>query len=282
MSQVIQKSAKPTIDEIESLIVRFNLLPPKLRLPALTVKSIDATNWQRSVKQSDTPIDQWTNEARMSLQKNLEGLPEDFQNYICGDEKSEVYPSTEFVGFDIRKVFNPPLQQIVARYEDYKKLRKQLRKVAKFAFKHPSWIRQFNRSKRDKPTKQTVFLTKRFEKKKLGDENYPIPFPNFTQFEIGEKGILKIKFDEFSKAVSGLDIRRIRKCQICKHIFWARRVEKFCCSKKCNLVFNTRLNRVINKTVEQREEDNRVKRGNRTHDFDQELLMLKNVGNRKP
>ncbi len=262
--QVIHKNTKPVPTKLGILIDRYNLLPPEQNLSSLSVKSVDAANWQDAGKRWSPykkPSEQWTDEARWSLSQKLEGLPEDFKNFIWGDAKSEDHPFMESVNadFDIAKFWYPTLQAII-RYEDFEHLRDQIQLIVNFAFKHPSWLKQFENSKRDNPTKQFAFLKKHFEKEKLQNENSPMPFLSFARIEIDENGILKTKLDEFSDAVNGVDIRRIRECEVCHRIYWAGRVEKFCCSKKCNLILNTWLNRNIYKSEQQREEGNRAKR----------------------
>ncbi len=278
--QVIQNYVKPVPDKLGILIDRFNLLPPELDLPSLSVKSHDAANWEDGGKRWSKykkTSEQWTDAARWSIHKKLEGLPKEFQDYIWGDAKPKGDPFMEVAepNFDIAESWYPTLQAII-RYEEFEKLRDQFQLLVKFAFKHPSWLKQFEKRKLDKPTKKIAFMTKRFKKEKLQFENFLLPILGNTRFEIEENGVLKTNFDEFSEAVNGQDIRRIRECGVCQRIFWAGRVDKFCCSKKCNLVLNTRLNRVANKTAEQRKEDNRAKSEIRAYKSEKGLHMFKN------
>lgn len=60
------------------------------------------------------------------------------------------------------------------------------------------------------------------------------------EFEIGDDYSLEIKGDYVDHALKGIDIRRIRHCGHCTHLFWAYRLDKFTCSIKCGQNFRTK------------------------------------------
>ncbi|HKA22640.1 MAG TPA: hypothetical protein VKN18_30490 [Blastocatellia bacterium] len=52
--------------------------------------------------------------------------------------------------------------------------------------------------------------------------------------QIGDqKGKIAIHPPVLYERLEGVDAARIRECLICSHIFWAGRIDKFCCSDKC-------------------------------------------------
>lgn len=57
--------------------------------------------------------------------------------------------------------------------------------------------------------------------------------PKTPKYKIDENGFMDVTLDEFSQAINGVDITRIRKCKKCQQIFWAKRDESKCCSPEC-------------------------------------------------
>jgi len=50
---------------------------------------------------------------------------------------------------------------------------------------------------------------------------------------IDKNGIIRVGLDEFSRAIDGVEARRLRECEICGHIFWARRITQYACATNC-------------------------------------------------
>jgi hypothetical protein len=50
---------------------------------------------------------------------------------------------------------------------------------------------------------------------------------------IDKSGIIRVGLDEFSRAIDGVEARRLRECEVCGYIFWARRVTQYGCTTKC-------------------------------------------------
>lgn len=53
-----------------------------------------------------------------------------------------------------------------------------------------------------------------------------------TTITLNEKGEIQFSISEWASALQGVDITRIRRCEICEKIFWANRSDAFACSKK--------------------------------------------------
>jgi hypothetical protein len=51
--------------------------------------------------------------------------------------------------------------------------------------------------------------------------------------EVDEHGRAIITEDIFAKIIKGVDVTRIRVCEICRTIFWAGRYDSLCCSSNC-------------------------------------------------
>ena len=62
-----------------------------------------------------------------------------------------------------------------------------------------------------------------------------------TSININEKGEISFSISEWASALQGVDITRIRICEICEDIFWAKRKDAFACSKKHAKVRQMRL-----------------------------------------
>lgn len=253
---------------------RIQLQPPNANLPPLNVRSIDASDWHYSTRSNryKSPREQWTEEARWSLYKNLEDLPKEFQEYIWGaDAVPEIHHITEVndPDFDISKCVDSTLQAVV-RYEDFCTLQKQFHYTAVFAFRSPSWEQQFKNSKREEPSKQMRYMLRLHKEQVSQFGERPLPFLVQTRIKINNDGSIEPVPDKLLEALSErhengekVDVRRIRECAVCNQIFWAGRVEKFYCSEKCKTNLNSTLNRK-NKTEEERKKDNDQKANNRT------------------
>lgn len=50
---------------------------------------------------------------------------------------------------------------------------------------------------------------------------------------IDKNGIIRVGLDEFSRAIDGAEARRLRECEICGYIFWARRITQYACTTNC-------------------------------------------------
>ena len=51
--------------------------------------------------------------------------------------------------------------------------------------------------------------------------------------EVDEHGRAIVTEDLFAKIIKGVDVTRIRVCEICRTIFWAGRYDSLCCSSNC-------------------------------------------------
>jgi hypothetical protein len=63
---------------------------------------------------------------------------------------------------------------------------------------------------------------------------------SFIFARIDEEGRLRIERTQLLRAIEGVEIGRIRICDICRKFFWAGRIDQSCCSHKCTGVKRTR------------------------------------------
>lgn len=71
-----------------------------------------------------------------------------------------------------------------------------------------------------------------------GDLDHLIP-----KLVVDDEGILSRKVDPVEEKLIGIDVRRIRQCSVCHGLFWAQRIDRQCCQKKCADAYNQRLSR---------------------------------------
>lgn len=64
-----------------------------------------------------------------------------------------------------------------------------------------------------------------------------------SKIYVDDNGILRKKDDIILQTLIGLNITRIRQCAICRNFFWANRIDRQCCAKKCADVHNKRNSR---------------------------------------
>jgi predicted nucleic acid-binding Zn ribbon protein len=89
---------------------------------------------------------------------------------------------------------------------------------------------------------------------KLGAASYPTrwaelwlrPLQGVSLLTVDENGVSAFKLDDFGRAISNVEITRIRQCPVCSHIFWAGRSDQKCCNTKCSNLFRVHRHRYKN------------------------------------
>jgi hypothetical protein len=84
-----------------------------------------------------------------------------------------------------------------------------------------------------------------------------------TSIKINEKGVISFSISEWASALQGVDITRIRICEVCEDIFWANRKDAFACSIKHAKVRQMRLLRANWKESEELYLEARKKKSNK-------------------
>lgn len=59
------------------------------------------------------------------------------------------------------------------------------------------------------------------------------PIKSEATITVSEQGRVVVKGDRFAKAVDGVNVSRLRRCEICSRAFWAGRKDAVCCSPNC-------------------------------------------------
>lgn len=57
---------------------------------------------------------------------------------------------------------------------------------------------------------------------------------SYVSLEIDDEHLTRISFSKFINAIEEIDLRRLKKCVICSKVFWAYKLNKKYCSKKCS------------------------------------------------
>ena len=246
---------------IYDLIDRYNLLGSHLHLDSLSIDSGEATNWKDAGKRwsrYDHPLDQWTEEAQTNLFNELEELPSAFTDYIWGnsnprltsEDDHRIKSSSKLANYlesleqvsPIRDLWYPTVQA-VSRYEGFLELRLNFDLLVDFVFRHPSWEDQIMETKRGFDSQIALYLKGIRDEDQIQNQDFELLLSSNARVKINKTGSTDITLGEFSRAIIGIDVKRIRRCPACENIFWAERVDRFCCSKECNGRLHTRLNR---------------------------------------
>lgn len=67
--------------------------------------------------------------------------------------------------------------------------------------------------------------------------------PVHASLHIKNDGAVNISLDSFAEAINGIDAARIRECNDCQRIFWAKWKDQSCCSKECANRYHVRQHR---------------------------------------
>jgi hypothetical protein len=112
--------------------------------------------------------------------------------------------------------------EAINRYEQFNDIRVKLRRIAKSA-------KKWNEGEKTTP----------FVLLKLAER---------VNFRLDEKGFVSVEANAIAEAMrelqaAKLEVARIRECEICRRIFFAGRLDKQSCSKRCQNNFNVRNSR---------------------------------------
>lgn len=109
-----------------------------------------------------------------------------------------------------------------------------------------SWFKKFDRIQRIKELlAHLAFIGRNFDwanKTLEGAASTSLEYL-VTDLYVDENGRLKRNVDPIIDLLLGVDVRRIRQCAICRAFYWARRLDRRCCGKKCADRYNQRLSR---------------------------------------
>jgi hypothetical protein len=216
--QVLHNRTKPLPNELLGMLIeKVNLLQTERKLLPLEVSSWDEVDEEHQ--------EDWVSSARRSLQEKLKGHTEELQQHIWQG------PTPEFGSEDDPDIDAGHLYALtrgsVARYEHLLDLRMRFQKlVAMVELAAP--LEYENSIRMDIPLPRSTLRPRA---------------ASTIRIEFNDDGTPIFEPDEFSKALEGVDVRRIRECKICKRVFWAGRSDKMCCSKQHNTAYNVRLTR---------------------------------------
>ncbi len=84
-----------------------------------------------------------------------------------------------------------------------------------------------------------------FKKIQRAQSGFPMRVlcPASVALVVDRHGQLGLAKNPVLEALVGVRADRIRSCKICKHVFWAPRVNSECCSKRCRKTYNQRISR---------------------------------------
>lgn len=77
-------------------------------------------------------------------------------------------------------------------------------------------------------------IAKYFQDKNDGKDEFSQIMPALmVGTRIADDNTLRLEQTDLMKIIDGVNLERIRSCEICQRIFWAKRIESQTCSKKC-------------------------------------------------
>ncbi len=188
-----RKNFKSCPEKLESLIYILNLIPPQEDLRELNIGS------RKLFLENRLHL-----EALQELKNNIENYSLELQNFIYGREVDFQNPKHFYMSF-LPDLDSWETYDALKRYESFIENRHLLKGM----------IRNFS-SSLNKAGRQMPYLLK----------------PQ-TRIEIDEEGKIHFRFDEFTEALQGIEISRIRICENCSRIFWQGRTTQKGCNLKC-------------------------------------------------
>lgn len=203
-------------EELRTLLEIINFVPPGIDLP--DAKEILSKSFEEKTNRQMTDEDMKDfrpdSDFISSVQKTMRILRDklgeyrELNSYIFENHYDELIDEFE----------------ILDRYNDFIYYRRKLRFVAQEAS-------YYQKTERRRISVSSVYQPELFT----------------TSFEIGKDGRITFQNDKVIKALEGIDIKRLRICEVCNRIFWANRLEKLGCSDRCNQTLRTRRKRTSDK-----------------------------------
>jgi predicted nucleic acid-binding Zn ribbon protein len=184
---------RPVPDELGSLIKLVRILPPGVPL----ISFEDALLFVESESKEAAGIEK----ASKALNICLDGLGE--EDGVAPRFREYVLELPDACYLD--KI--SALQSAIDRYVSFREARLKLCGVAHINRLRPKRLKEFER-----------FL------ESLGAG---------TRTEIDELGKVRFKKDWFGEAIEGVEAERVRECPICGVVFWAGRIDQWCCNSRC-------------------------------------------------
>lgn len=202
--------------ELKNLLEIINFVPPDVDLPNAKEILLKAFEEKTSRQMTDEDMENFKSDSDFtnSVQKTVRILRgelseyRELNSYIFENHYDELIDEFE----------------ILDRYKDFIYYRQKIRFVAQEAS-------YFQKTGRRKISVSSVYQPELFT----------------TSFEIGKDGKITFQTDKVIRALEGIDIKRLRICEVCNRIFWANRLEKIGCSDKCNQTLRTRRKRTKDK-----------------------------------
>lgn len=242
------------VDDLPSLLTRIDAV--------FLRRFLDSANIRRGIharmlseKRRDRSIDVQIREQVKS-----------FADFVWGSKDNHPTGSLTYFAEDIVDITVEldRAYRAVTRYEEFLRLRDQVRWIVYWAIRHPSWDRLFQNSKSRKQSRQRMEAESDVrEHTRVKNPNFMLPLTRVLRYSINSDGRLEPEVDDLGKVLSSpdADIRRIRSCQYCSRIFWAGRSDKFCCTKRCVKAKNLELSPPL--AIEEQRERWRTSQQNR-------------------
>lgn len=184
---------KPVPNELGSLIELARILPPSLSLLSFD----DARLLVESESKEATGIGKASEALKICLNGlgEEDQLPADFRHYILGLPDACYLDQIS------------ALQNAIDRYVNFREARLKLCGVAHINKLRPRKLKEFE------PFLESLSAD--------------------TRTEIDEEGKVRFKKDWFGEAIEGVEAERVRECAICDVVFWAGRIDQWCCNPRC-------------------------------------------------
>lgn len=190
---------------LHELIELSNLLPP-----THTAANLDEIIGQdkEDAHSSRHEFSVWLNKYKLLL-VYLEKFPSHFREYVLEDSQERLaqIDMSNLTGEGNITHFSK-IYGALSRYDEFREVRDKFRKLIRIA--HASSERQ--------GLAHWFFMDR---------------VSVHASLRVDKDGIVEISLDSFAETISGVDATRIRECNDCQRIFWAKRKDQSCCSKDC-------------------------------------------------
>ncbi|HEY0080672.1 MAG TPA: hypothetical protein VGB73_18855 [Pyrinomonadaceae bacterium] len=207
-------NAKYRKERLDGFIELANLLPPNYVVADLDeIIGRDEEGFDSSEEQ----FLHWIKKYKVLL-IYLEKFPSNFKEYVLENSQdylTQINMNSLTDNENIKHVSE--IHGALRRYDEFRDIREKLRRLIR--------ITQFPS---DKYGFALMFLNR---------------ISVYASLWVGKDGIAKVNLDTFAETINGVEVTRIRACNDCQRIFWAKRKDQSCCSKDCANRYHVRQHR---------------------------------------
>ncbi len=220
-------TSKPCPKLLRRLIEVVNIIPPEIELEAVSLMRPDYSRY-----------DEWIDGRYQQLESNLEKAKEQLKNLDHKKARMKAFLEHEASqsGLNLEPLSVKEVK-ITIFLDTFRSYLRMPEKQAGMGTEHKRQaIENYNRFVTEREKLRLLANSKNL----IGQHEWYLPMQGGTKTVLDKDGNIQIELDDFSKAIKGMEVSRIRECLNCRRIFWAGKSNQEYCTKRCSDSYRSR------------------------------------------